>query len=161
MSKRIPLTKGKFAIVDDEDYEYLSQFKWHFGMGDRYACRNVETERGWQPVSMHLHLVKPPPGMETDHINRNKLDNRRKNLRIVTRAINQRNKGATHRSRTGHPGIYPKNGKFHVDFRRDGRTHYVGTFATLRRAIRERANATRQYDQQRGPQGSEMHRNSP
>ena len=89
MSKEIPLTNGGFAIVDDEDYENLSQFKWHKrGTGKyRYAFRIEKCKT----FSMHRALINVPAGMQTDHIDGNGLNNLRSNLRIATCAQNQFN----------------------------------------------------------------------
>ena len=87
MAKQIPLTKCKFAIVDDDDYEYLSSFKWCVN-AQGYAIRGFRRNGAKIQVRMHL-LVKPRgEGQEVDHINGDKLDNRKSNLRIVTRKQN-------------------------------------------------------------------------
>jgi hypothetical protein len=93
--KEIPLSQGKLAIVDDEDYDYLIGFKWctYFTGINYYAVRNPPRKRG-QPrrsIRMHREIMNTPAGMETDHINGNGLDNRRENLRVVTRRGNSQN----------------------------------------------------------------------
>lgn len=88
--KRIELTQGKFAIVDDNDYEKLNKFNWHYAGG--YARRNKRLPNGKRKiVFMHRELMNTPEGYETDHINGDRLDNRRSNLRVVTKHENQRN----------------------------------------------------------------------
>jgi hypothetical protein len=87
--KFIELTKGEQAIADDEDFEFLSQWKWYF---DRYAMRNERVNRGQRKVLMRRVIMNTPEGFETDHINRNKLNNRKANLRICTTFENQANK---------------------------------------------------------------------
>lgn len=88
--KKIELTQGKFTIVDDEDFEELNKHKWHYAGG--YARRNKRLENGKRKiVFMHRELMETPEGFETDHINGDRLDNRRSNLRIVTKEENQRN----------------------------------------------------------------------
>jgi len=81
--KPIPLTQGKFALVDDEDYPNLIKYKWQYNNG--YAKRGVNT------IRMSRYILGVSLFQEVDHINRDKLDNRRKNLRIATRAENVRN----------------------------------------------------------------------
>jgi len=87
--KRIPLTKGMFAIVDESDYEELSKKRWSatFSVNNYYAKSADKNRRG---LYMHRFLLNPPKGMCVDHINGNRLDNRRENLRIVTQAENCR-----------------------------------------------------------------------
>lgn len=86
MSKEIPLTKGKSAIVDDDLYWSLSQIKWHYSGG--YAVYFEKKTRPRKAVRMHRLINNTPEGMDTDHINGNKLDNRRANLRTCSRSAN-------------------------------------------------------------------------
>ena len=105
--KAISLGRERFAIVDDEDFEHLSQWKWCTN-GDGYAGRNVPDETkasGWVFITMHLVLMGKQPGKEIDHINGDKLDNRRANLRFVTRSQNQTNRPIL-------PSIYKKQRAF-------------------------------------------------
>ncbi len=71
------------AIVDDEDYEELNQYNWH--VCKAYAARNIPNGPGrYTMLKMHRQLSAPPDGFHVDHINGNKLDNRKSNLRHVT-----------------------------------------------------------------------------
>jgi len=90
MAKLIELTQEKFAIVDDEDYEYLMQHKWHYSMG--YASAEIyisPTKR--KRLKMHRVIMKPPDHLVVDHINHDTLDNRKENLRICTKQQNEMN----------------------------------------------------------------------
>lgn len=92
-TKLISLTQGKFAIVNAEDYEWLMQWKWNFHKG--YANRTIRKGHGnnkTYSLRMHMILLDMPKGMWCDHINGNRLDNRRGNLRICTPAQNCRNR---------------------------------------------------------------------
>lgn len=83
----IPLLNGFFAKVDWDDYEYLNEFVWHhskFG----YSCRKIRGKTIW----MHRAVINCPIGFEVDHINGEKSDNRKSNLRICTKVQNQGNK---------------------------------------------------------------------
>ncbi len=86
----IPLTRGKFVIVDDEDYDHLNQWKWFYD--GRYATRTQERPKRTS-IRMHQIIAKHPGGRKivTDHINGNKLDNRKKNLRLISQSRNTRN----------------------------------------------------------------------
>ena len=90
MSKRIPLNLGEYALVDDEDYEMLSQYQWTvLAIRDkRYARRTTRNRCGQHSRYMHRIIMGAGPGQFVDHINDNGLDNRRANLRICT---NQQN----------------------------------------------------------------------
>ena len=96
MAKEIELTRGCFAIVDDEDYEYLNQFKWHCNSYG-YAIRNqhyytLRKARTSKPIAIHREIMKAPKGQEVDHKNHNKLDNRKCNLRLCTKSQNNMNR---------------------------------------------------------------------
>jgi len=91
--KEIPLTQGKVALVDDEDYERLNQWKWSAARYEDiwYAAR-TECKKGKQiHYSMHREIMHTPKGMMTDHNNHNGLDNQRYNLRTCTNTENNRN----------------------------------------------------------------------
>lgn len=101
--KKIPLTQGKFAIVDDEDYEKLASHKWMYANG--YAIR--QTRRGkLKNIWMHRVVNNTPDGYITDHANRNKLDNRKANLRTATRQENNRNKGPQTNNKANCKGVF-------------------------------------------------------
>ena len=93
MSKRIKLTKGKFAIVDDEDYERIAQHKWFAFYSWRHwrAARSVKANGKRHSVYMHHEVMGRVAGRMIDHRNRNGLDNRKSNLRRCTKSQNARN----------------------------------------------------------------------
>jgi len=116
--RKIPLTQGKFALVDPEDYEKLSKYNWYAVRSPRgfYAVRSVNAKNGrsgQKNVRMHRVILKAPEGKFIDHINHNGLDNRKSNLRICTMQQNSWNmrkqrgnctsqyKGVTQRKDTG------------------------------------------------------------
>ncbi len=91
-AKLIPLTQDKFAIVDAADYEWLNQYKWYAGRnknGNYYARRMERAPR--RQILMHRVITGAPPHLLVDHIHHNGLDNRRRHLRICTKAENVRN----------------------------------------------------------------------
>lgn len=94
--KKIILTKGMFALVDDEDYQWLSQFKWYAKKSNKiyYAVRQQRVSKYKQvTVLMHREILGLKQGdtREGDHLNHNGLDNQRNNLRICGHAENQHN----------------------------------------------------------------------
>ena len=134
--KRIPLTQGQYAIVDDEDYEWLMQWKWcaHRERHSIYAVRNRRRSDGPGPrhISMHRVILNPPDGMETDHVNGVGWDNRKQNLRAVTSAINHANQIHGHR-RWKHDlpmGVSPHGRRFMARITINGHMKYLGTFDT-------------------------------
>jgi hypothetical protein len=92
--KEISLTQGKVALVDDEDFDQLNQFKWfaHKNKNTFYSERVSQRINGKQrSICMHSVIIGTGIGFVTDHINGNGLDNRRVNLRIVTNRENCQN----------------------------------------------------------------------
>ncbi len=95
MVKKIELSQGKAALVDDADYKWLMQWKWHVTAAG-YASRGkhlgyVNGKRKKITVYMHREIVNPPEGFHTDHRDGDRLNNCRKNLRICTITQNNRN----------------------------------------------------------------------
>lgn len=92
--KRIKLTQNKYALIDDEDFEKINQFKWyaHYYRSGWRAIRNIRKSNGrWTAQLMHRLIMNTPEGMDTDHENHNGLDNQKHNLRVCTNAQNQHN----------------------------------------------------------------------
>lgn len=101
----ILLTQGKYALVDVEDYEYLRQWKWYY-IKEGYAVRSdYSNGRPAQQIKMHRQIMGEPEGMEVDHENGDKLDNRRLNLRVATRNQNQQNTGIPKNNTSGYKGV--------------------------------------------------------
>jgi len=103
--KEIKLTRNMVALVDDEDFDFLNQWKWQAGKSKEsvtyYASR---TERGnelQKPVSIKMHrlIMKTPDNMEVDHIDHNGLNNQKSNLRNCTHSQNHMNKRPHGRSK--------------------------------------------------------------
>src|SRR3989304_2105986 len=85
--KEIQLSQGKVALVDDEDFEMLNRYKWSAmrGANTYYAYTHIILESGKRTsIAMHRVIMQTPVGYETDHRDRNGLNNQRFNLRICT-----------------------------------------------------------------------------
>lgn len=120
--KKIPLTQGKFAIVDDDLYDWASQFSWYLH-SEGYAVREEWNGGNKKRFRMHREINKTPKGMDTDHINGNRLDNRRDNLRTCTRSKNLQNARVRDSNRTGYKGvaIHKASGLYHAYINVDGK----------------------------------------
>jgi hypothetical protein len=106
MVKKIELTQNQFALVDDEYYEWLNQWKWHAIKTRRksYYVRRVSPIKDEYPfIWMHRLIMDPPKDMQIDHIDGNGLNNCRSNLKVVTPRENSQNLHIPIRSR--YPGV--------------------------------------------------------
>lgn len=93
--KYIELTQDKRAVVDDSDYEYLSQWSWYYkeSTGGGYAARNTRDSEGVRTtMRMHRQIMAASKSEHVDHKNGDKLDNRRNNLRFADMTQNMWNR---------------------------------------------------------------------
>lgn len=100
-SKRHPNT---FAIIDDEDFEYLNQWKWYYHQGYAHRTLHLNSKKA-KTISMHRTIMKEPKDKLVDHINMNGLDNRKSNLRICNKKENSRNSGIQKNNKSGYVGV--------------------------------------------------------
>lgn len=141
--QKISLSQNEFALVDDADYEFLSQWKWTLFTTGRmkYAYR----KEGRKTILMHRVLLNTPNGMRSDHEDGNGLNNQRYNLRILTVSQNARN---NHRARQGLTGVRRykklKLRPWNAWVRVEGRHKSLGQYATedqARQVVREYNNS--------------------
>ncbi len=140
--KKIKLTQGQYALVDDADYADIVQYKWRAQKSNKdktyYAVR---WERGWRRksgtprklIQLANQIIKPPKGKEVDHINRNGLDNRRLNLRVVTRKENNSNRRKYERGLSYKRGSFwwdKKRGLYYTQLTLKGIRKYLGRYKT-------------------------------
>ena len=114
--KQVQLTKGYVTLVDDQDFDFLSQFKWCAGIkhGSCYARRRQNGPQAlYRSQQMHrLIMGVTDPKEKIDHRDGNTLNNQRSNLRICTHAQNLANRGVDKRSRSGYKGVSPLGKKW-------------------------------------------------
>lgn len=130
--KEIPLTQGKIAIVDDEDYQGLSQYKWCAAKlhGIFYAVRAVRGENK-KHILMHREILglTKGDGKQTDHHNHNSLDNRKCNIRICSNRQNQQNR---HKKRgcSQYKGVswYKRDKKWFAQIKVNSQKIHLGCF---------------------------------
>ena|ERR1035437_9624291 len=148
--KLIPLTKQKFAIVDDEDYEYLNQFKWQLSTKG-YACRTkrIGLRKFNKKITfwMHREVLKTPDNFQTDHINGNKLDNRRENLRTANNSQNHGNISLLKSNTSGYKGVsFDKSRKlWEAYISINDKKKHLGRFSTPESAALAYNKAAREY----------------
>lgn len=127
------------AIVSDEDYESLSRYKWYIKPSKHtsYASR---WDKG-RNVLMHrqiLGIANSPSQVQTDHINRNGLDNRRENLRVVDQSLNNVNRGMQRNNSSGHRGVYfaKHMNKWKAQIKTKGKMTHIGYFSDKQEAAK-------------------------
>lgn len=135
-AKKLPLTKARYALVDEEDFEILSTYKWSVsGTPDRpYAHNHVLG-------LLHRAIVAPPGDMEVDHINGNTLDNRRSNLRVCTSSQNKANSRIRSDNTSGFRGVssYKRGRSWTSGIGFKGKWIFIGRFS-------DPMDAARAYD---------------
>ncbi len=148
--KRIPLTKGKVALVDDCDYEYLMQWKWCYaGDNHNHACR-TECENSHQTTVYMHQLVAARKGLlakSIDHENLNGLNNTRGNLREATKSQNGANRGPTRRNTSGFKGVFwnRRAGRWMAKICTHGKQRYLGYFDSKIAAAKAYNDAAEKY----------------
>ncbi len=124
--RRIPLGHGLFAVVDAEDYEWLSKYKWHAQRRGRKVYA-ISVKKG-KVVYMHRMIMRPCQGYVVDHLDGNGLNNRRCNLRVCTRQENAVNMGPRGGA-SEFVGVHRHKDKWEAQIVWRGKKHHVGVFA--------------------------------
>lgn len=141
--KSVQSVSGTRFLIDDTDLELVSKYRWWVGK-DLYPCTKING----RPIRLHqLLLGALPKGKVVDHINRNRLDNRRDNLRIVGYRKNVINAGMRSNNRSGHKGVFfdRQTQKWRVQITVRGVIHSVGRFELLSDAVNARQKAETEY----------------
>lgn len=114
--KEVQLSQKMVALVDDEDFDRVIEFRWSFSRrrsANGYAVSAVGTGRN---VFMHRFILQPSdPSIIVDHINGNGLDNRRSNLRLATHSQNHANCGRRRHNTSGFKGVHFTKRRSHLE----------------------------------------------
>lgn len=139
--KKIPLTQGEFAMVDDEDFEEINSHKWCVLRRSHttYAMRGITIGVGKRKtILMHREILGAKNGELCDHKDGDGLNNTRENLRICTCLENSRNSRKQKNNTSGYKGVsWSKKGKYWVAFiSYMGRTINLGHFSEIKDAAK-------------------------
>jgi len=141
--KEIQLTQGKVALVDNEDFEWLSAWKWRYSNG--YAVRTGSRLLGGKTIYMHREIMKTPADMFCDHKNiKQTLDNQKSNLRNCTPS--QNNANTNHRvSASGYKGVHRNGKNWCAQLYKDKKKVLCKTFKTPEEAAKEYDKAAKEH----------------
>jgi hypothetical protein len=138
--REIILSSGDVCLVDDDDYNFVNQWKWKpIKSGKRiYAGRNIRGKNGkkWACVLMHRLLTDAPDGMQVDHIDGDTLNNSRSNLRVCTQSQNQVNSSGQSGSASRYCGVTRNGSGWIARTKKNGVPHRFGTYRTEEEAAR-------------------------
>lgn len=139
--KEIPLPRGLVALVDDEDFKRVSQYRWQSGKTNaqsrtRYAYRHELVDGKKRVTYLHRFILGAPAGMYVDHINHDGLDCRRANMRLVTPSQNRINGRRNRDGRSRFKGVSPTGAKFKAQVGFNCEPRYFGMYDSEETAAR-------------------------
>jgi hypothetical protein len=139
--KLIPLSQGKFAQIDDEDFSLVSQWNWHADKHRRtwYAATNLRLSSRKVKMYMHRLIMRTPEGMKVDHIDYDGTNNQKSNMRNCTNGQNLQ--GAHCKDNTKGTCWDKRNNKFMSSIWYDGKGHFLGYYDTVEDAALAYNNA--------------------
>ena len=131
-------------ICDADDWERLKQFYWYRN-NEGYCETRLWNCYGGHSTRFHIEVIGKEEGYVTDHINRNRLDNRKCNLRHVTPLENTWNISVAKNNNSGVTGVSLKDGKWIVQIGSRYKKYYIGAYDTKEEAIAARIEAEKKY----------------
>jgi len=139
-ARRIPLTRGRFAVVDAEDYPALAQYDW-FVEGAAPHLYAVRKEKR-KSIKMHRQILDAPAHLVVDHVDHDGLNNRRGNLRLATFSENCRNQKKSAKASSRYKGVFwhKRARKWAAHISAEGKAHHLGYFT-------DEVEAARAYDE--------------
>lgn len=139
--KKIKLTQGKYALIDDEDFDRVNQYKWcaHKEHNIWYAIRKYKGKQ--LLIRMHRFIINAQQNRQVDHIDGNGLNNCKANLRTCTHNQNQRNRYAI-RGTSKYKGVHwhNVNKKWIAQITKNNKNTYLGSHVN-------ETNAAKAYDE--------------
>ena len=132
----VPLTQGYEAIIDADDVPLVEDFNWHIS-STGYAVRGIwKSDRSVIQELMHRRITDAPKGRDVDHVNHNRLDNRKSNLRVCSRSQNNYNRRINSNNTSGYKGVTWNKGcaRWQAQMRINGVLKNLGYFETSEEA---------------------------
>lgn len=139
---RILLIKNQKILIDKEDYEKVMQYNWHISNG---AVAAHPTAQGNKIILSRYIMNITDPNIFVDHINRNKLDNRKENLRLCNNSENLRNRPSTKKGKYKGVSLEKRTGKYYAQIKIYYKIKHLGTFDTEIEAAKAYNEAAKLY----------------
>lgn len=131
--KKIKLPCGKETIVDDDVYGSIGELAWH-ALPTDYVTVTMGSKKNKMRLYLHRYIVRPRPGFEVDHLNKNRLDNRRENLKECTRGQNQHGTSRSGKKYSPYKGVTKNPAAtfrpWTVNMGKDGKVWKLGCYST-------------------------------
>lgn len=140
---KVKLNDENYMLCDIEDWERFKGHYWYISDTGYAVCETMKTGT----VRFHKLVTGTTSDVIIDHINRNKLDNRKCNLRIATASVNSINKGLQSNNTTGHVGVHlnKKSGTWNARVKVNGKVIWLGSYPTKEEAIAARQAGEEKY----------------
>lgn len=135
--KKIKLPSGHETIVDADVYDRVGLLKWYRATVG-YAVTGLKVDGEHRMLSLHRYIMQPPCGFVVDHLNENKLDNRRSNLRICTRQVNDHGKRRKNKRSGNFTGVslHHRTGLWRARIFTNKKESHLGLFDSMEDAAR-------------------------
>ena len=133
----VPLSRGKFALIDNEDYDLISKYTWHVVLERKlYYRAKSSTGLGKKGAFIYMSrlIMNAKPGQVVDHKNGNTLDNQKKNLRFCSHTENKRNCVKHRDSKNPYKGVTKRRYGWDAKISFNKKGIYIGKFATAKKA---------------------------
>lgn len=145
--KKLFLSQNQYALVDDEDYERANKQRWSFNKKDNIVRGSVVVDMKSKGILLHRFIMNAPKNMQVDHINGNRLDNRKENLRLCTHQQNQMNKSKQVNNTSGYKGVSLNKGKskYRARITLNRKEINLGSFKTKEKAALAYNQAAKKY----------------
>ena len=130
--RKIQLSRNKYTIVDDKDFLLLEKFVWICSSAG-YAVRHLTDCVGnKKTILMHRQILNAPKKMEIDHVNNDRLDNRRENLRFCSHWENTCNRKISLNNKSGYKGVSwdKKARKWRTTIQSKYKSMYLGCYSS-------------------------------
>lgn len=139
---RIPLSKGQYAVIDEEDHARVAVHRWH--VMTRRRTSYGESRIDGRTVLLHRFLLDAPPGLQVDHVDGDGLNCTRANLRLCSVRENAHNRSRSPRNTSGYKGVFRDGRRWRAQIMEHQRGVSLGTFGTPEEAARAYDQAARE-----------------